>query len=626
MIDRDRPDTPITLSRWLLIAIVTGASCYAGYLYLRIGGRPISPIWPAAGVSMAFFVKFGLKAAPPIVLGHLLQLAWLPLDTKHWPLLLAAFVYPFEAWLVSVVGHRKRSITAAYQAALWPIAWRHLGAPIVCSLPCSLVITLAFAKSGKFATDEIGYSWFLILLSHVHGMIAFGSVSVHVLQRDFSLTDLKKSMNGVLAGLSAVVVMTLAFTGVFEGVLSPSSALLLPFPLLVMAAAWLSPAPASLLVAVWCALSTILACLGPGQLMHGYSENIWVSPAELGLYNMVMASVAYLVSIASSHLQRQLNLNEVALAAAGIELWEWEAGVGFSCIQGSPSTGLMRHATNGGKGVDALSRLAGGELERNLGQDSWRSRIKCPDLENHDPTGSVTLESVGRILQRDIDDRPTKAMGLLQDLSQFQKTEEALIALGYQKAKLRSLQAKLTPHFLFNSLNVIHALVHIDPKRADEAITSLAHLLRCNFRTTETTLVRLGEELDHVRALLHLARLRFGERIMTRIDVPSDLLEAQVPPMLILNLVENAITHGIGNLEMGGWVTIAANTTSSHLCISIQNTGTLPANAVRGLGTQDASQRLELIFNGRAKFSLRQKDEANVSADLDLPLEFTFLS
>jgi len=140
----------------------------------------------------------------------------------------------------------------------------------------------------------MGTTVFLIVMAHAHGIMAFGTLGIHLLQHDFNFADIKKSWNGVLAGIAALVVMGLAFVGVFDQFISPSSSIFLPFPLLVMAAVWLPPAPISLLVALWCVLSTALVCYGQGPFVVGALEGQSVNPAEIALYNMVMASVAYL--------------------------------------------------------------------------------------------------------------------------------------------------------------------------------------------------------------------------------------------------------------------------------------------------------------------------------------------
>ncbi len=602
------------------MVLATAAACYLGLWFLKVGGRSISPMWPAAGVSMAFFFYYGLRAAPWVIIGYLSVWTYIVPARLTWPILLIPLTYPFGSWLVSLATHRNQRMVAINRSAMWPVARSYLGVPILCSMPTAVITTLTFTASGRFPSDAVVTTAFLIILAHAHGIISFGTLGIHLLQRDFNLADLKKSWHGVLSGIAALVVMGLAFGGFFDQFISPSSAIFLPFPLLVMAAVWLPPAPISLLVAMWCVLSTALVCYGHGPFVAGTSAGKSVNPAEIALYNMVMSSVAYLVSVGSSHLLRQLNLNHIALSAAGIELWEWDAKRGFSWVQNPPSTGYLRTTGKEWSDEEMLRKLSGTTPAQSPLADTWRSRIQDENPFYDEKSPGLVLESAGRILQRGIDDRPTQAIGLLQDISALQRAEEALVALGYQKAKLRSLQAKLAPHFLFNSLNVIHALVHIDPKSADEAITSLASLLRNNLRTTENTLVALSEELDRIHELLHLARLRFGDRILTRIHVPADLMETPVPPMLFLNLVENAITHGIGNLEDGGLITVTAKANEEQIRISVHNTGTLPDHAVRGVGTQDALQRLEMLFGGRARFSLSQMDETTVAAEVDLPL------
>lgn len=220
----------------------------------------------------------------------------------------------------------------------------------------------------------------------------------------------------------------------------------------------------------------------------------------------------------------------------------------------------------------------------------------------------------------------TAAIYLIADRSSgLRKAEAITMARAYQNAKLHNLQANLGPHFLFNTLNVIRALVYIDPAKADHAITSLAGLLRRSLRTSEVSLIDLGEELERIEVLLRLARLRYHDRLQTHVQVPDHLLEILVPPMLLFNLVENAITHGIGSLELGGTISISAESTCGQVRISIQNSGKLDGKATCGNGIQDAMQRLEMLFGGKARFSLSQMDEKTVSADVDLPLSHSYL-
>ncbi|RYD19667.1 MAG: hypothetical protein EOP88_18090, partial [Verrucomicrobiaceae bacterium] len=568
----ENPTPRLSLAQWLLVLSGTCIACYLGCWYLRIGGGTITLMWPAAGVSVAFFVKYGWRAAPAVAAGHLAVWTFIVPGKATWPILMVPLIYPLEAWVVSRIGHGSRRAASGSGSALWPVVWANLGAPIIACIPCALLMTLTFTLTGRFQKGSMGLSVFLIVMAHLHGIIAVASLTLHLLQKDFNYAELKRSWHGVLAGAAALAVMSFAFAGGFNGLLSQRSALFLPFPLLIMAGVWLSPAPASLFVALWCVLSTAFTCVGLGPFALGSGEvGAVMTPAELGLYNLVMASVAYMISVGSHHLRRQFDLNEIALTAADIGLWEWEKSSGFSWVRGQRVSNYIREATLGYAGIDVLAKLAGTDPATNLVADTWRTRISVGPSPDGGNRPAVLLESVGRILQRGIDDRPTKAIGLLQDLSSLRRAEEAIVALGYQKAKLRDLQSKLSPHFLFNSLNVIRALVHIDPKKADQAITSLAELLRGNLRASETSLIPLGDELVQIRSLLQLARFRFGQRLETRIRVPHELLLTRVPPMLLLNLVENAITHGIGKLEDGGRISVIAKQAGDHIRIAVRN-------------------------------------------------------
>lgn len=489
--ERDSLKSPFTLSQWLLVAVGTGLSGIPVWWYLQAGGRPVSPFWITAGVSMAFFVRYGWRAAPAVITGHL-ALGWLTApDGPMWATFGLAVIFTAEAWLVSVAAYQNRRMTAA---------WRYLVAAVLCAAPCALLAATVLTYSGGIPADSAGNAALLIALSHALGIVAFGGLTLHLLQRDFNPAELKRERKGALAGIAALALAGLAFHGFSNGFLAASSAILLPLPLLVVAAFRLPPAPVSLLAALWCVSSVALAYYGKGPFV---ADAAGMNFTELGVYNIVIASVIQLVAAGSSGLR---------------------------------------------------------------------------------------------------------------------KAEAITLARGYQKAKLHSLQANLSPHFLFNTLNVIRALVYADPAKADHAITSLAGLLRRSLRTSEVSLIGLREELEQIEVLLRLARLRYHDRLQTRIQVPDHLLEVLVPPMLLFNLVENAITHGIGSLELGGMITISAGSSQEQVRISIRNSGTLDGKATRGNGTQDALQRLEMLFGGTAKFSLSQMDEKTVSADVDLPL------
>jgi two-component sensor histidine kinase len=172
------------------------------------------------------------------------------------------------------------------------------------------------------------------------------------------------------------------------------------------------------------------------------------------------------------------------------------------------------------------------------------------------------------------------------------------------EARLAALTAQLQPHFLFNSLNTIASLVHVDPDKAELTIERLADLLRYALTSSDRRLVTLGEELDVVRDYLELQRLRFGERLRFRIEVDAELRSERVPPMSIQPLVENAIVHGIGDRRGGGTIVVSAAKTDDRLELRVEDDGVGPGNSARsgtGTGLRAVRERLALVFGERGQ-------------------------
>ncbi len=180
-----------------------------------------------------------------------------------------------------------------------------------------------------------------------------------------------------------------------------------------------------------------------------------------------------------------------------------------------------------------------------------------------------------------------------------------------QLAELRVLKSQLNPHFLFNSLNSVRALIADDPARAQDAVTQLARTLRYTLTAGREELVTLARELEIVEDYLALEALRFGERLRIERDFAHDALAVRVPVMLLQTVVENAIKHGIAELPAGGDLRIVARLRGGTLEIDVANTRPLKtANVFRsdgdgdGVGLENAAERLRLLFGAQAKLHL----------------------
>lgn len=203
------------------------------------------------------------------------------------------------------------------------------------------------------------------------------------------------------------------------------------------------------------------------------------------------------------------------------------------------------------------------------------------------------------------------------------EAEKWRLELAARDAELGALRAQLNPHFLFNSLNSLRALVTENPVRAQEAITSLAALLRYTLHVSRARTTTLERELEVTQRYLDLEALRFEARLRYEVVVEPAALDHPVPPMLVQTIVENAMKHGISQLPEGGSIRIQARRSGPGLHIAVTNSGTLSADGPRalgeGIGLANSMERLRLMFGGRVSFDLRQSAPREVTCDVLVP-------
>jgi LytS/YehU family sensor histidine kinase len=198
---------------------------------------------------------------------------------------------------------------------------------------------------------------------------------------------------------------------------------------------------------------------------------------------------------------------------------------------------------------------------------------------------------------------------------------QAELAQSLRAAELRLLKAQLNPHFFFNALNGVRALIAEEPARAQDAITQLARTLRYTLASSEDELVSLARELEMVNDYLALEGLRLAERLTVVRDIAPEATRARVPVMLIQTLVENAIKHGIAELKQGGTLRIEAHVVSSELAIKITNPCPIdpPEPPAQGTGLKNSSERLRLLFGSRASLRLDMSRSGTATAEVRLP-------
>ena len=187
--------------------------------------------------------------------------------------------------------------------------------------------------------------------------------------------------------------------------------------------------------------------------------------------------------------------------------------------------------------------------------------------------------------------------------------------------ELKTIKSHINPHFIFNSLNSIRALVDENPKRARQAITELSNILRSSMQAEKSETVTLERELDIVKDYLALEQMRFEERLQIEMLIDEDTLQQPVPPMMLQTLVENAIKHGISKQVSGGLVRVISRFKGDHLELLVQNTGQLAAVINGdGFGIKSTEDRLNLMYQGKAHFEIRNADNDMVESKVVMPV------
>lgn len=207
----------------------------------------------------------------------------------------------------------------------------------------------------------------------------------------------------------------------------------------------------------------------------------------------------------------------------------------------------------------------------------------------------------------------------------YKKAEiEALIfESAIKDFELKSLKSQLNPHFIFNAMNSIRALIEENPEKAKEAITKLSNLMRYTLKIERSETVPLSEEIETIKDYLDLEKIRFEERLDYEIALDNKTEKIEIPPMMIQTLVENGIKHGISKRTFGGKIKIETELLDSFLIIDIFNPGKIEEDLLqnsKGFGISNTKQRLNLIYGNSAKFFIENTNENHVHTQLKIPV------
>jgi two-component system, LytTR family, sensor kinase len=192
------------------------------------------------------------------------------------------------------------------------------------------------------------------------------------------------------------------------------------------------------------------------------------------------------------------------------------------------------------------------------------------------------------------------------------------------KSHLQVLKSHLQPHFLFNTMHSISALMLTDVKAADKMMSRLSDLLRMSFESSGIQITSLSRELEFVTGYLEIEKIRFGERLNVVLDIAPETLDAQVPSLLLQPLVENAIRHGISKLSSGGNVWITASQQGRVLCLQVKDNGpglveTADVPSRTGLGLRTTRERLQTLYGSEQSFEIHGAPSSGVEVHVRIP-------
>jgi len=189
--------------------------------------------------------------------------------------------------------------------------------------------------------------------------------------------------------------------------------------------------------------------------------------------------------------------------------------------------------------------------------------------------------------------------------------------------QLNALQAQIEPHFLFNTLSNILSLIETNPQRSHAMLERFTLYLRGSLDATRENTIQLAEEVKNVAAYLDVIKFRMGDRLKINIDIPDELHQTEIPPMLILNLVENSIKHGLEPKIEGGTIKVMAEKNNASIIITIEDTGIgiQGNNDNTGIGLSNTRERLALFSQNDASMTIEQNQPQGTRVTISLPLD-----
>jgi integral membrane sensor domain MASE1 len=601
-----------------------------GNWFVEASPRVVSPVWPASGLAIAAVILYGFDRALPATFLGTLASSYL---SGHPPQVF--LVVPVASALEVIFGSlfvlRLMPVDPALPS-LRSFARLILGACILGPAAAALVVSLSDVLAGGMSSFQPALKFLEVWQARAFGILVFGPFFLFAIRRqDFRPETTKQRL--VLLGCSVALWAILAalITG---GAAGPLAFILagatLALSLIVSLAFGLRTS--TLFQAMFVFLVPACVAMFPEKareillLQREQQQQFLINGLAF------FSSLGCLLIAAFRDELSSLNVKmSLAIASADLCLWEW-----------SPGTWLCRTASWTAKlGLQPRLRLT---------DEEWRSKIHEDDraafdssfdelvaaragrwaqtYRFRDAAGNwLWIHSNAQALRRTADDEITLIAGISRDVTEERNAISARISAVESEAELKTLRSQLNPHFLFNALNSVRALIGRHDANARAMITSLSSLLRSLLNNRDNRFHIIDTELGIVRNYLAIEAMRFGDRLRFDVSIDPELRGQLVPQMLILTLVENAVKHGISQLDKGGGinVNVTYGSTPGIMCIQVVNDGHLGKGS-GGFGLENSRRRIALLTGSEGRLEVTEEAGPLVVATAYLPLDEERLS
>lgn len=597
----------------------------AGAWFVRTNPGIVSPVWPECGLGLAAALLYGLeRSLPAVYLGSMVSgvLSGDPLMTAYFGPL-GAVLNVLTGWtLLTRALPVGTDLDGLKEFVRFVVGGCTLG-PAIAAVTVSVIRGL----EGRLATSQLATGFLESLQAHAFGVLVFGPFFLFALQRqDFRPATHRGryTLLGCSVALCGILVFMTGWNPSQETTLFLLGATLA----LALGVSFLfGLRPACLFLAMFVFLVPAAVAMFPQKTHHfhifeqGEDRQLVINGLAFFTSLGCLLVAAFRDELAAANIRFSL-----ALEAADLCMWEWSPA-GWLCRTPSWRTKL------------------GLATDRPIPESAWREMVHPHDRDAFETSfeelrrsGSGRWSHVYRMrdardrwiwvhshacpVRRDVEDTILSVAGVTRDITQERATMQTKIHSIETEAELKSLRSQLNPHFLFNALNSVRALIGRQDAKAREMIVSLSNLLRELLSNRDGRLQTVAREMEMVRDYLGIEAIRFGARLKQEIRCETGLGGQLIPSMIILTLVENAVKHGISKIESGGSieVDIRRSMESGLMELSVTNDGSLGPES-GGFGLLNTRRRLALIAGESGRLLIRQLPGPRVEAVAMLPLD-----